>query len=536
MGLIISRFRKKETTIEILEGIDKEISRLQKNRKDNQDRQKRIATSLLIYSFILYVLSALIFFFLYFPDTWSLRLLYSLPLLAFPFLIWGVKKLLHWYFVKRIHANDLALRDLRERKKQILEDVMETETYKKAKEILEKFDPARFRKLETNEAVSSSGGISPTSVAPGLHQRKPVSQPATPRTQPRPIPPLTTAQKPIGARTPNPFINTPLRAPTPTVRVPVPVTSATGPRQQSMQQATQRQLSASVPNSPAQMIRGPAMGRGYVVPPGPPMPRSVLPRERGTMDRLVDYLVGDGPENRYALICTHCHSHNGMALKEEFEYMSFRCCYCYGFNPARRQRPMAPRLEFFTPRPTVTKLEEKLDESDEDDEEEEEGDHKESGDTKRGGIEGTVPASVTALSSSPKPAVRASAHGQQSSDRDRSMNSKGPSQSSSLESESSYKGFQQAINSNGNATIETSSSARDFGDDFPLVDDTQPPSGTADLKQRENTPGTESENVLEESSSSSADDCVKTVNSVNPNLAHLKDAMAVGPEERRGAD
>ena len=29
-----------------------------------------------------------------------------------------------------------------------LEDVMETETYKKAKEILEKFDPVRFRKLE----------------------------------------------------------------------------------------------------------------------------------------------------------------------------------------------------------------------------------------------------------------------------------------------------------------------------------------------------------------------------------------------------
>ena len=29
-----------------------------------------------------------------------------------------------------------------------LEDVMEKETYKKAKEILEKFDPARFKELE----------------------------------------------------------------------------------------------------------------------------------------------------------------------------------------------------------------------------------------------------------------------------------------------------------------------------------------------------------------------------------------------------
>ena len=57
------------------------------------------------------------------------------------------------------------------------------------------------------------------------------------------------------------------------------------------------------------------------LPPGPPMARPVLPRERGIVDRLVEYLVGDGPQNRYALICKNCYSHNGMALKEEFEYI-----------------------------------------------------------------------------------------------------------------------------------------------------------------------------------------------------------------------
>ena len=35
---------------------------------------------------------------------------------------------------------------------------------------------------------------------------------------------------------------------------------------------------------------------------------------------MIEYLVGDGPNNRYALICHQCCSHNGMALKEEFEY------------------------------------------------------------------------------------------------------------------------------------------------------------------------------------------------------------------------
>ena len=53
-----------------------------------------------------------------------------------------------------------------------------------------------------------------------------------------------------------------------------------------------------------------------------PMARPILPRERTATDRVIEYLVGDGPQNRYALICSQCHSHNGMALKEEFEYLS----------------------------------------------------------------------------------------------------------------------------------------------------------------------------------------------------------------------
>merc|ERR1712141_628291 len=83
--------------------------------------------------------------------------------------------------------------------------------------------------------------------------------------------------------------------------------------------------------------------------PGPPLPRPVLPRERGYMDRVVEYLVGDGPNNRYALICRQCQSHNGMALKEEFEYIAYRCCYCHYWNPARKQRPTAPKLEATRP-------------------------------------------------------------------------------------------------------------------------------------------------------------------------------------------
>ncbi len=58
---------------------------------------------------------------------------------------------------------------------------------------------------------------------------------------------------------------------------------------------------------------------------------------------MVEYLVGDGPNNRYALICSECKSHNGMALRDEFEYLIFRCAYCYNLNNPRKKRPTLDR-------------------------------------------------------------------------------------------------------------------------------------------------------------------------------------------------
>lgn len=34
-----------------------------------------------------------------------------------------------------------------------------------------------------------------------------------------------------------------------------------------------------------------------------------------------------------------------MAFKEEFEYLSFKCCYCGCFNPSRKKRQSVPKFE-----------------------------------------------------------------------------------------------------------------------------------------------------------------------------------------------
>ena len=76
---------------------------------------------------------------------------------------------------------------------------------------------------------------------------------------------------------------------------------------------------------------------------GPPLAQQILPPERSAMDKVVEFVIGDGPNNRYALICSQCHSHNGMALPEDFDYTTFRCAYCYTVNPARRNTPISHR-------------------------------------------------------------------------------------------------------------------------------------------------------------------------------------------------
>jgi len=68
--------------------------------------------------------------------------------------------------------------------------------------------------------------------------------------------------------------------------------------------------------------------------------RPFIPTSRTALDKLIDYIVGDGPSNRYALVCKQCHVHNGMALREEFESMAFICFNCGLYNPARNATPL----------------------------------------------------------------------------------------------------------------------------------------------------------------------------------------------------
>ncbi|XP_068804621.1 endoplasmic reticulum junction formation protein lunapark isoform X4 [Struthio camelus] len=323
MGGLISRWRAKPSTVEVLEKIDKEIQTLEEFREKNQRLQKLWVGRLLLYSSLLYLITCLIVYLWCLPDEWTARLIMTLPFFAFPLIIWFIRTLLIFFFSKRTERNNDALEDLKSQKKKILEEVMEKETYKTAKLILERFDPESNAK----EAELPSAGTSATP-RPGQEIRQ-----------------RTTAQRNASTPTPTPKQGSP--------KSPVPVTASpnlqrdpsalSGPPERTVVPSLQSNILPRRPGSPATSMSG--MG---LHPPGPPLARPILPRERGVVDRVIEYLVGDGPQNRYALICQQCFSHNGMALKEEFEYIAFRCAYCFFLNPARKTRPQAPRLPDFS--------------------------------------------------------------------------------------------------------------------------------------------------------------------------------------------
>lgn len=320
MGAAVSRWRAKPSTVEILEGIDKDIQVLEEYSEKNQRQLKIWVGRLLLYSSLLYLITCVVVYFWYLPEQLMGRLILSLPFLIVPLFVWLLRKLLIKFYSRRTEKNNEKLEDLKAEKRKILEEVMETETYKNAKMILERFDPDSKK----NIALESTPVPPQITPKPGQELRH---RNVIPKAPPVVVNPASeaAARPPLASR--------------PTYPGRSSHSAPGGPPERSLSAIAAQQSLMRKPVTPGTPVPGVGMH-----PPGPPLARPVIPRERGAMDRVIEYLVGDGPQNRYALICQQCLSHNGMALKEEFEYIAFRCAYCYFLNPARKTRPQAPRL------------------------------------------------------------------------------------------------------------------------------------------------------------------------------------------------
>ncbi|XP_042372331.1 endoplasmic reticulum junction formation protein lunapark-B-like [Plectropomus leopardus] len=71
----------------------------------------------------------------------------------------------------------------------------------------------------------------------------------------------------------------------------VPLSAPGGPPERSALSASV--LQGAIPRTPCSPVPGVGLH-----PPGPPLARPILPKDRGAVDRVIEYLVGDGPQNR----------------------------------------------------------------------------------------------------------------------------------------------------------------------------------------------------------------------------------------------
>ncbi|XP_043591230.1 endoplasmic reticulum junction formation protein lunapark-A-like isoform X3 [Bombus pyrosoma] len=314
MGILfrfLSRFDRKKTTIEILEDLDVKIKEIERYGYSTEQRHKKIVGTLILYSVILYIITAFIFYFYFFPASLYDQIFYIIPLLIFPILILLTKKMVTWYYKCKISKNQDRLSSMQSEKKKILDQVAEIETYKKAKEILLKFAPDQLK---------------PTPPAIEIPQ-----QSSTPQCIKSAISPFGELRKRV-ILSQNQALNAQSCVPSNSYPVPVGITPV-----------------RNLPNAPVQnndkLLNTPNWNHRSPLLCSSILPRPILSPQRTNLDRIIDYLVGDGPSNRYALICRGCESHNGMALKEEFEYFGFKCCYCNFWNPARKQKLSAPKLK-----------------------------------------------------------------------------------------------------------------------------------------------------------------------------------------------
>ncbi|CAN6235664.1 unnamed protein product [Urochloa humidicola] len=56
----------------------------------------------------------------------------------------------------------------------------------------------------------------------------------------------------------------------------------------------------------------------------------------GWIAKIAALLVGEDPSQSYALICGSCHTHNGLARKEEFPHVTYYCPYCHALNMSNK--------------------------------------------------------------------------------------------------------------------------------------------------------------------------------------------------------
>lgn len=96
-------------------------------------------------------------------------------------------------------------------------------------------------------------------------------------------------------------------------------------QQQYMQQQQQAAMQYAAMQSQSAMRGGSALV-------APPAPNTAIPTARSALDKVLDFILNDGPNSQFALICPHCFGHNGLVQEAELGKIRYRCAMCGALN------------------------------------------------------------------------------------------------------------------------------------------------------------------------------------------------------------
>ncbi|OQR70710.1 protein lunapark-B-like, partial [Tropilaelaps mercedesae] len=302
---------------------------------------KKIVGAMLFYGTMLIIIGGFVAYFVFDHSSFASSLICFAPVILAPGVLFGSKRLLQYHYTSRIEQKKEELNKLIKEKKTLINRVKETETYKKAQEILEKYDAdTRMRKAQAEQQRAMIAVLQHTGEIPdSMDLNSFVGSKTKTAAGSYDFPPYpSTNENGIDIR--RRAVGTPIGSLN-MHRDSVPQGAQQVQVQQHQEQFTPLKH-GQLRKTALQPMQQQAMLSPIRSPYVPRTARPILPQERGAVEKMIDYIVGEGPNNRYALICKKCSSHNGMALREEFEFLAFQCCYCFHFNPARKQRPLAP--------------------------------------------------------------------------------------------------------------------------------------------------------------------------------------------------
>ncbi|KAI8584700.1 hypothetical protein K450DRAFT_217565 [Umbelopsis ramanniana AG] len=295
MGAWISRQKKTDDGDyeKILSELDDKVQKAEVKLSEIKIRERRINVMFMLYGLALWAIYlAYCFATLHNADvefeTFALKVA---PVLLIPVIIYLGRRGLKWFYNRKQANEESNLSSLRSKQKLKVEELKKKTSYYTTKSLLERYD----------QTSSPKAKPAPPSSHPGSSNKGRERNPQFPQG-------LQASQGRSSQMAPN---------------YPVP-NRAANPNMQ--------------PNS---------LSKAQPLQLGQPMPqlqlRPSVPTERQWYDKLVDALVGeDGPETKYALICNHCSTHNGLVLPQEIETIQYICPKCGQFNPSRRSRQLHP--------------------------------------------------------------------------------------------------------------------------------------------------------------------------------------------------